>query len=248
MGVINRECAIPLYKQICDDIIQKIECHELKPGDKIPSETELASQYDVSRMTVRQALNEMLRERVLLRRRGFGTFVAEKIVTRTFHANTVTGFYDEFNSPEYPLRSIVIEKSLVFPQKSVCEQMGIDERTLAVKLTRIRVQGDQPLLVDESYLDKALWDQIKDTDFSEISLFAFLSEIQGVKAETADCDVRAMTASQKIAEHLKISPGTPILKVLMTNRYEDGRTPHVGVLYCPDNMGLKFAIGVKSRV
>lgn len=78
MNFISRESDIPLYKQICDDIIQKINNRELKPGDRIPSEIELAATYNVSRMTVRQALNDMLRERVLLRRRGYGTFVAEK--------------------------------------------------------------------------------------------------------------------------------------------------------------------------
>lgn len=243
MGAVNRECAIPLYKQICDDIIQKIGRGDLQPGDRICSETELAAQYDVSRMTVRQALNEMLRERILLRRRGYGTFVAEKMMTRTFHPNTITGFYDEFNSEETPLRSIVVEKALVFPQKSVCDLMGLDEKTLAVKLTRVRMQGDQPLVVDESYLDKDLWDQIKDADFTEISLFAFLEKILGARAEAADFDVRATTASQTIAKYLKIGPAAPVLKVLMTNRYRDGRTPHVGLLYCPDNMGLKFAIG-----
>lgn len=242
--MVNRECAIPLYKQICDDIIQKIERQELKPGDRISSETELAAYYDVSRMTLRQALNELLRERVLLRRRGYGTFVAEKMVTRTFHPNTITGFYDEFNTNENnPLTSLVVEKALVFPQKSVCDQMGLDEKTLAVKLTRVRYLGNQPLVVDESYLDKELWDKVRDTDFSNISLYAFLADIHGVRADAADFDVRATTASQTIAGYLQISPGAPMLKVLMTNRYRDGRTPHVGLLYCPDSMGLKFAIG-----
>lgn len=245
MNNVSRESDIPLYKQICDDIIQKINNRELNPGDRIPSETELAQEYSVSRMTVRQALNDMLRERILLRRRGYGTFVAEKMVKRTFHPNTVTGFFDEFNREDAPLRSIVVDNTLVFPPKSVCDVMGLDEKTLAVKLTRIRVLEDQPLVVDESYIDKSLWDQMKDTDFSSISLYAFLERAFGERAESAEFDVQASIASQTIAKYLAIAKGSPILRVLMANRYHDGRVRHVGWLYCPDCMELKFTIGQK---
>lgn len=244
MNFINRESDIPLYKQICDDIIQKINNHELKPGDRIPSEVELAATYNVSRMTVRQALNDMLRERVLQRRRGYGTFVAEQMMKRTFRPNVITGFFDEF-SENGELVSIVVENALVFPPKSICSMMEIDERTLAVKLTRVRLLDDQPLVVDESYIDKSLWEQIKDTDFSHISLYAFLADVVGEKPTSADLDIQAATASQSVAGYLKIAQGAPILRALMANRYENGRVLHVGRLYCPDYMGMKFTIGGK---
>ena len=149
MNFNSRESDIPLYKQICDDIIQKINNRELKPGDRIPSEIELAATYNVSRMTVRQALNDMLRERVLLRRRGYGTVVAEKMVERTFHPNVITGFFDEF-SENGELVSVVVENALVFPPKSICKMMNLDERTLTVKLTRVRFLDGQPLVLDDS--------------------------------------------------------------------------------------------------
>ena len=236
MNFISRESDIPLYKQICDDIIQKINNRELKPGDRIPSEIELAATYNVSRMTVRQALNDMLRERVLLRRRGYGTFVAEKMVERTFHPNVITGFFDEF-SENGELVSVVVENALVFPPKSICKMMNLDERTLTVKLTRVRFLDGQPLVLDESYIDKSVWEQVKDTDFSRISLYAFLAEVLGEKPVSADLDIQAATASQAVAGYLK--------KAFMANRYADGRVLHVGRLYCPDYMGLKFTIGGK---
>lgn len=244
MNFISRESDIPLYKQICDDIIQKINNRELKPGDRIPSEIELAATYNVSRMTVRQALNDMLRERVLLRRRGYGTFVAEKMVERTFHPNVITGFFDEF-SENGELVSVVVENTLVFPPKSIYKMMNLDERTLTVKLTRVRFLDGQPLVLDESYIDKSAWEQVKDTDFSRISLYAFLAEVLGEKPVSADLDIQAATASQAVAGYLKIAQGAPILKAFMANRYEDGRVLHVGRLYCPDYMGLKFTIGGK---
>lgn len=244
MNFVSRESDIPLYKQICDDIIQKINNRELKPGDRIPSEIELAAAYNVSRMTVRQALNDMLRERVLLRRRGYGTFVAEKMMERTFHPNVITGFFDEF-SENGELVSVVVENTLVFPPKSICTVMNLDERTLTVKLTRVRFLDGQPLVMDESYIDKSLWDRIRDTDFSRISLYAFLADILGEKPVSADLDIQAATASQTVAGYLKITQGAPILKALMANRYKDGRVLHVGRLYCPDYMGLKFTIGGK---
>lgn len=243
MNLVSRESDIPLYKQICDHMIQQINRGELKPGDKIPSEIELSNLYHVSRMTVRQALNSMLREQVLIRRRGYGTFVAEKMVQRTFHPNCITGFFDEFSSGEFPLQSTVIENTLVFPPRTIQEVMNLDEKTLTCKLVRVRFLGAQPLIVDESYIDKAYWESIKDTDFTNISLFAHLAEVIGEKPETADIDVQATSASQTIARYLKITQGSPIIRAIMVNKYHDGRVLHTGRLYCPDYMSLKFTIG-----
>lgn len=243
MNMVNRESDIPLYKQISDIIIRQIGTGELKPGDKVPSEIELSNIYDVSRMTARQSLNDMIRERILIRRRGYGTFIAEKMVQRTFRPNIITGFFDEFSMQGSPLQSKVVENSLVFPPRSIQSAMGIDEKTLTCKLVRVRYLDSQPLIVDESYIDKECWDQIKDTDFSNISLFAFLANIIGEKPKTADIEVQASSASQSVAGYLQIAQGTPIIKALMSNRYADGRILHAGRLYCPDYMVLKFAIG-----
>lgn len=243
MSRLCRESDIPLYRQIADDITQKVNIGELKVGDKIASETDLSEFYEVSRMTVRQALNDLLRERVLVRKRGFGTFVAEHSVERTFHPDRVTGFFDEFSNDNAVLKSVVTENALITPPKAIAQLMGISETTPVCKLTRVRILDNQPIVVDESYLDQSLWEYLDGTDFSEISLFEYLLEVIGERPESSNVSVRASAVPQNMAAHLKVSSGAPILNVEMVNKYSDGRVLQVGRLYCPEWLGIKFAIG-----
>src|SRR5512139_231426 len=92
MSVLKKSEGIPLYTQIRkslrDDITKKV----LTPGQKLPSEDELATQFGVSRMTVRQGITDLIDEGVLYRRRGVGTFVAQFHVERDH--NRLTNFFD----------------------------------------------------------------------------------------------------------------------------------------------------------
>lgn len=246
MSPISRESDIPLYKQICEDIIQKVNSGVLQPGDKVQPEIEMSQYYNVSRMTVRQALNELLRERVLTRKRGYGTFVAEKTVKRVFHPTVITGFYDEFSSSDSTLKSEVVEKCLVFPSSTIARLMKIDERELVCKLTRVRYLDGQPLIVDESFINKKFWESIEKQDFSDCSLFAFLEDLAGEKPVTANIEIHAVGAPQTIANYLKISKGAPIINAVMANYYKDSHVFHVGRLYCPEYLGLNFTIGANN--
>lgn len=75
--MIKKDSHIPIYYQIETEIKKLAETKDLKPGDLIPSEREFAEKYEVSRMTVRQAVNNLVNEGILVRRWGKGTFIAE---------------------------------------------------------------------------------------------------------------------------------------------------------------------------
>ena len=75
---INPNSAIPMYKQVLNIIKNRIDSGELKPGDKLPPETTLLKEFDVSRITIRSAIMELVEDGTLIRSQGKGTFVAEK--------------------------------------------------------------------------------------------------------------------------------------------------------------------------
>ena len=76
--MLNSRSPIPLYHQLADIILAKIRSGEYPPGSRIPSENSLASRYSIGRPTARQATDLLVRKRILIRRRGSGTFVCEK--------------------------------------------------------------------------------------------------------------------------------------------------------------------------
>ena len=76
MDRLDKESAVPLYEQLKLSLSKKIEEHVLQEGERLPSEAELCAEFDVSRITVRRAVDELVEEGVLERRQGKGTFVA----------------------------------------------------------------------------------------------------------------------------------------------------------------------------
>jgi GntR family transcriptional regulator len=240
---LSRQSDLPLYKQICESVKEKVETGQLRNGDKIASEYELANQYCVSRMTVRQAINELIRERVLVRKRGNGTFVAEKNVQRVFKPGIVTGFFEDFSDSGIPLLSKVVENSIVNAPKKIAEAMGIPENSQVCKLTRLRTIDGQPIVLDESYLDISLWPDIKDKDFMAVSLFRHINNIVGVPPKSSEVSIHSASASQDVARLLQLVTGSPILIALMINKFNDKRVLQVGCLYCPEFLDIKFTLG-----
>lgn len=78
MGKLNKESSVPLYQQLMEVIQNQILNGELKENDRIPTEIELSREYDVSRITVRKAVELLVEEEILIKRQGIGTFVSQK--------------------------------------------------------------------------------------------------------------------------------------------------------------------------
>src|SRR5690625_792519 len=76
--MIDKNSPLPIYYQLSEQIKRLIETEQLLPGDLLPSEREYAERYNISRMTVRQAISNLVTESLLYRKKGKGTFVAEK--------------------------------------------------------------------------------------------------------------------------------------------------------------------------
>ena len=75
---MHRNSIVPLYQQLADEIRQQIADNALKPGDRMLTEAELSQKFEVSRITVRKAIDQLVEEDYVVRKQGIGTFVAEK--------------------------------------------------------------------------------------------------------------------------------------------------------------------------
>ena len=87
MKLLNSDIAIPLYQQLYDLLLDQIRSGVYPPGSKIPSEEELCKTYDLSRVTVRNALGRLVDDNILVKRHGKGTFVATPVFTESAYAN-----------------------------------------------------------------------------------------------------------------------------------------------------------------
>lgn len=122
----------------------------LTPGDPLPSEAELAAQFAVSRMTARQAVQNLALEGLVQRRRGAGTFVAETPMHR--HAGPLMSFTEDMRRRGKKASSKLLAAHLTEPDPTDIDALHIDEGTRVVRISRLRLADNVPLAIEHATL------------------------------------------------------------------------------------------------
>src|SRR3954464_16001913 len=140
----NGTNGIPAYKRIQGVIWKRIETGQLKPGDVVDSERELARIHQVSLMTARHALTSLEREGVVERRRGAGTFVAPPKI----HFNKLMSYTEQMASRGLAVSSKLISLTVVDSEPEVAARLALPSTSRLVKVERLRLGGDEPFAVE----------------------------------------------------------------------------------------------------
>jgi GntR family transcriptional regulator len=202
------ESDAPAYRRIQYALQKRIEAGELQPGDAVPSERELARNYDVSLMTARHALAQLEREGVVDRRRGAGTFVSLPKI----HFNRLASFTEQMASRGLPARSRILCSAIVEGEQEVVARLALPPHSRLVKIERLRQSGEQPFAVETCYLPAEEFAGLLSLPLERRSLFATLEREYGIDIHYADEEVDATPASARIAELLAIHAGAPVLR------------------------------------
>ena len=148
--MLNKNTPIPLYYQLKQWVIEQIERGDLKPGDVIPSERELSERFEISRMTVRQALLELVIEGKLVREKGKGTYVASPKINQGLLK--LTSFSEDMLSRGMKPGAQVVDVSVkpVFP--SILQKLGMNPDDKLLVVTRLRMANDKPMALESTHL------------------------------------------------------------------------------------------------
>ena len=206
---VDRDVPIPLYYQIADQLRNKVQTGELKPGQQIPPERELTELFDVSRMTVHQAITYLVRLGVLTVRRGAGTFVAEPKFTHD--TMRVVGFEEEVARQDGKVTSVVLENDLVEASETVQSFLNLEPGAEVYKIVRVRKAWGIPLVLETSNIPAALCPGLSDHDFSSHSLFTILREEYGLEMFRTEQFLEAVGAVEYEARLLDLEPGSPLV-------------------------------------
>ena len=202
----------PLYRQIKSLILQSLEGGEWRPGEVIPSETELGGRFGVSQGTVRKAVDELAAENLLLRRQGKGTYVASHNDPRAFfrflRLEALKG--DIGLSTSVPLECWRAKAGM-----EAARVLGLKLADPIVIVRRLLEFSGKPVVVDEIYLPGDVFgsltlEMLKNWQGSLYSLFE--SEF-GVRMVRAEERLRAVAADRSSAELLGVKEGSPLLSV-----------------------------------
>ena len=199
----------PTYKRIQNVIRRRIETGQLKPGDVVDSERELAMLHKVSLMTARHALVDLAREGIVERRRGAGTFVAPPKI----HFNKLMSYTEQMSSRGLMAQSKLVSSGVLDDEPDIAARLSLSATTHLTMIERVRKAGDEPLALESCYLSAQEFPGLVAASLERGSLFSTLENRYGVELAYADEEIDATAADPKTAELLAVPRGSPLLRM-----------------------------------
>ena len=234
---------LPIYIQVREALREQINSGVLQPGDKLPSEEQLASTYGISRMTMRRSLNDLIDMGLLYRRHGVGTFVSQSKVQRD-HTH-LTNFFESCRLNGHQPDVDVLNKELVEADEKIANALGQKKGEQLIRLVTLRSIDGMPITYHDAYLPVRYFPQLVTAELDELRLESQhiwqLIEQLGYKVSNVVERLEAQIAGDEMASYLDIASGSPILygeRVL----YSDDGTP-LKYAHC-FNRGDRFSLTV----
>lgn len=224
---IDRSLPLPLYYQLEKIIKDAINSGELKPGDALPTETELMEIYNISRATVRHAMQNLENEGYLRKERAKGTFIKYPPVERKFLGN-LKCFSDEMQRKGIPHGTQVLDQKVIEADPRVAKQLQIEVGSKVFYLKRLRTVDQTPVLIVESYLPYQLCPAIEEVDFNAASLYDTLESRYNIQLRHGNRLIEPkIVESEETLALLEIDPGTCISAI-------------ESIIYSADNQPVEY--------
>lgn len=200
---------IPAYKRIQESILRRIDAGELRVGDPVYSEREVARIHNVSLMTARHALADLEREGIVERRRGAGTFVAPPKI----HFNKLMSYTEQMAARNLLVSSKVLAFRTVQNEPEVATRLSLPSDARLFKLERVREAGHDPFALETCYLPVAEFPGLRREALKRGSLFAVLEREFGLEIAHADEDIDATQPDADVAEQLSVPRNMALLRI-----------------------------------
>lgn len=180
----------------------------LKPGDLLPSEREFAEKYAISRMTVRQAINNLVKEGLVYREKGKGTFVADKKFEQDLSG--LTSFSEDMRNRGLIPSNQLISFDFVLPDEKIASILSISLTDMICKIKRVRLANEEPVALETIYTPKKIIGDMDYQDFST-SFYDYLEKKLQFKIGFGHQTIEASLANDDEVKYLKIKKDSPVL-------------------------------------
>lgn len=210
---IQRHSPIPYYRQIEDWIRQRIQSGELQPGDAIENEIALAQALQVSRITVRQALDNLAHQGYLVRKRALGTFVAEPRKSFVLTRPRLRSLTEEMSAEGLRVTAKTLEQKVTWPNPEIQQHLNLPDNAQVVLIRRLRAANGIPLCVETCYHPFADFPALAQIDLTDQSIYEILEREYHRRPITAKDTLVADTAEAEMARWLEIQAGAPVMRI-----------------------------------
>jgi len=208
---LSDENPLPYYQQLYNILRDEIVSGRWKPGDMMPSETEMIERFDVSRITVRQALELLVEEGLIYRRRGRGTFVAVPGIEQGL--NRIVSFTEDMRRRGLHPGTEVISTSMVPASEEIAGKLQVDPGEDLARYERLRLADGEPMSVEISHLVLRYCPGILQKNYAERPLREELEQQYNITLVRAHQIIRAAAADSTRAGQLLIAKNAPIFYI-----------------------------------
>jgi GntR family transcriptional regulator len=218
---INKATPVPLYYQLQEILREKIDSGVWQPGEYLPSEWELCKTYDLSRITVRNALHRLEIEGYINRVRGKGSHVSQPKV-RELMLQSLTGSYSDHYPQDGRLATKLLEIGLEIPPARVQQALHLNNKQQAIKIVRIRYVESEPLYWTKAYVPYEVCPALLNEDFVNHSFFEILEKKYGLVFTRSERSIYTVLATNNEINYLDLKNGAPISVVESVSYLKNG--------------------------
>ncbi|MCB0047747.1 MAG: GntR family transcriptional regulator [Caldilineaceae bacterium] len=210
--LISRESPVPIYYQIALHLRSRIMGKEWRSGEKIPPEEALSAEYGVSRVTMRQALAELVKDGLLARQQGRGTFVKQIPQPLVHNFNVPILFAGQLRKLGYTLSHEILERKVFdTPFPHVAERLGLTASQPVAYLKRLLMINEQPMAVNHSWFSEELVPGIAVEPLVDGSLSGTLARRYNYVPARSENLIEVARATESESQWLEITRDTPLL-------------------------------------
>lgn len=245
--MLNQESSVPLYVQLKNLIKQQVDDNILHVGDKLASENEFIDKYNISRITIRKALSELVNEDYLIKKQGKGTFIRKPKLKRPI--SYAVGFTMCCRLNNLLPMTIVKEMKVIDKYEKICEKLNLNKMDKLLFIKRIRYADNTPVIIENNYYSYNKFSFLEKENLNT-SLYEMIKNKLNLKyIKAKDCILTVTSANTETAKLLNTSQSSPIFVITNTVVDQDdnvlyyGYDQILGEKYCFDLSGnLEFSI------
>lgn len=189
---------------------------QLVPGDPVPSERQLADELDISRMTARRALNDLVAEGRIRRVPGRGSFVNEPTITLPIQ---LTSFTNDMSQRGLTSGARTVSSELLPADDYLGGRLGVPRGVPVLRIVRLRTADEKPVAIERVHLTADVVPGLEGVDLADRSLYGVLADVYGIVFDGGQQTITARLAEDEDAERLGIPTGSAVLHLARTSTW-----------------------------